>query len=362
MRIAYVNLHWPRPITSGVGRKMDMQLRLWREMGHTAQLFMHMHPYHHDDRLVAGEPYVYSIQGRFATEVNRSKALLHLLRDVRAWQPDVIYLRYGMYVFPLERLSQIAPVVVEINTNDVYEHERLGGLLAGYNRLTRGITLRMAAGLVAVSGEFVTDPHFARFEKPSVVVANGIEIDQIAPLPAPGNPTPRLLFVGSPGYRWHGLDHLVRLAQWHPEIEIDIVGYDALPEGLAATPNLHLHGYLTGAAYMQRLASADAAIGPLAWYHNGIHEGSPLKMSEYLAYGLPVITPYDDTNLAGLEVPWLLRIPNAPDSMDAHHQQVADFVHAMRGLRVDRAVVAPRIDARLKERDRLAFMATFLPR
>jgi len=361
MRIAYVNLHWPRPITSGVGRKMDMQLRLWRDMGHTAQLFMHMHPYRHDDRLVAGEPYVYSIQGRFATEVNRSKALLRLLRDVRAWQPDVIYLRYGMYVFPLERLSQIAPVVVEINTNDVYEHERLGGLLAGYNRLTRGITLGMSAGLVAVSGEFVTDPHFARFEKHSVVVGNGIEIDQIEPLSPPANDVPHIVFVGSSTFPWNGIDSIFKLAETHPELIFDFIGFGK--DQFENPPsNIHFHGYLSGNQYVKVMEKADVALGPMGLFRIGVQERSTLKMNEYLAFGIPVIMPYEDTNLIGLNAPWLLRIPNAPDSIETHHQQVADFVHAMRGLRVDRAVVAPRIDARLKERDRLAFMATFLPR
>lgn len=356
LRIAYVNLHWSRPLTSGVGKKMDMQLRLWREMGHTAQLFMHMHTPASVEPLVAGEQFEYAIKGRLGTEIGRSQALMRLMAAVRAWRPDVIYLRYGMYVFPLQELSKIAPVVVEINTNDVHEHERLGGVLSLYNRLTRGITLRSASGFVAVSGEFLESPNFARYHKKGIVVGNGIDLSEFDELKAPGNDPPRVVFVGTPGFPWNGIDHLVKLAEKCQDLEFDLVGYDQLPDGLPCPPNIHLLGYLSGASYKVALGTADAALGPFALYRIQVNERSTLKLNEYLACGLPVITAYRDTNLEGLEADWLLRIPNAPDNIETHAEAIRNFVYAMRGRRVDRAVVAPRIDARIKERERLAFL------
>jgi hypothetical protein len=57
---------------------------------------------------------------------------------VQAYQPDVIYLRLAMYVYPVHQLTGIAPFVGEINTNDLVQHKELGIVLSLYNRLTRG--------------------------------------------------------------------------------------------------------------------------------------------------------------------------------------------------------------------------------
>ena len=46
------------------------------------------------------------------------------------FHPDLIYLRWGMYVFPSHKFFDIAPVVVEINTNDVLQHKVLGQVLS----------------------------------------------------------------------------------------------------------------------------------------------------------------------------------------------------------------------------------------
>ncbi len=42
MRIAYVSLHWPRTVESGVGKKIIQQKSAWQKAGHEVQFFMHM--------------------------------------------------------------------------------------------------------------------------------------------------------------------------------------------------------------------------------------------------------------------------------------------------------------------------------
>jgi hypothetical protein len=34
MRIAILSLHWPRTLSSGVGKKYNRQINTWRQMGH----------------------------------------------------------------------------------------------------------------------------------------------------------------------------------------------------------------------------------------------------------------------------------------------------------------------------------------
>ncbi len=40
MRIAYVSLHWPRTLVSGVGKKIARQISAWTAAGHEVQFFM----------------------------------------------------------------------------------------------------------------------------------------------------------------------------------------------------------------------------------------------------------------------------------------------------------------------------------
>ncbi|MHC1783283.1 MAG: hypothetical protein AB9891_11130 [Anaerolineaceae bacterium] len=127
---------------------------------------------------------------------------------------------------------RFSPVVMEINTNDVFQHGLLGLAYGFYNRLTRGIFLRRAAGLVCTSQELADAPEFSRYKKPGCVIANGVDLDLIKSVrKAPNNKIPHLVFIGTPGLPWHGIDKLVNLATEFPDVIIDLIGYDSLEEG-----------------------------------------------------------------------------------------------------------------------------------
>ena len=142
MRIAYVSLHWPRTRNTGVGKKIQSQITAWRSRGHEARLFMHTSKHEPASDLIEAEIIPYEARGKFQTELNRIRAAQALVGAVEGYHPDIIYLRYGIYVYPAHRLMKIAPVIEEINTNDLTQHEDLGGVYSLYNRLTRGIFLR----------------------------------------------------------------------------------------------------------------------------------------------------------------------------------------------------------------------------
>ncbi len=362
MRIAYISLHWPRPKTSSIGKKIDLQTGIWRSSGHEVRFFSHMHPYDNPAGLVEGDYFIYQLQGRglLSTETSRMRAMGRLIRELEAYQPDIIYLRWGMYVHPLKRIFRIAPVVVEVNTNDVIEHHLLGMTKSVYNRLTRAITLQSADGHLFPTHELSELQVFTRFNRPFRVISNGIDITKVKPIPAPTNPVPHLVFIGTPGMPWHGVDKLVPLAERFTDILIDIVGYDEIPGHPALPPNLHLHGLLEGAGYDRILEQADAAIGSMSLHCNHMQEAAPLKVRDCAARGIPCILPYRDTDLDDLDTPCILKIPNSPENILQAGQQVHDFVHAMRGKRLERHLVEPRIDAREKEGQRLAFIDAIL--
>jgi glycosyltransferase involved in cell wall biosynthesis len=250
-----------------------------------------MHTSKHEplSELIEAEISPYQIQSKFQTELNRIRAATQMVKSIQAFKPDMIYLRYGMYVYPTHQLMNIAPVVEEINTNDLTQHEGLGGIYSFYNCLTRGIFLRLVSGLVTVSQELAVSSAFAKYQKPTCVIANGIELEKFSTLPPASNSVPHLAFIGSPNNHWHGVDKIINLAKQIPDIVIDLIGYGELPEYHPLPKNIQLHGYLSMEQYQTILASADAAISSLALHRVGLEEASPLKSRECLAFGLPLI-------------------------------------------------------------------------
>jgi glycosyltransferase involved in cell wall biosynthesis len=329
-------------------------------MGHEARLFMHSAQHETLSDLIEADYFFYAIEGKVGTEINRIVAMQRMLKAIQTFQPDLIYLRYSMYVYPAHRLMDIAPVVEEINTDDLAQHEQLGWIYSLYNRLTRGIFLRRVHGLVTVSHELAASYAFAPYRKPTCVIANGCELNEFHQLPAPSNQVPHLVFIGSPGYSWNGVDKLIDLAFRFPDIHIDIVGYDTLSEFGPLPDNLTLHGYLSTQEYQQVLADADIAISSLALHRKQMEEASPLKSREYLAFGLPLVVAYIDTDLDDVNCGFLLKIPNKEDNIQTHAQSIRDFAYRMRGHRVDRELLKKHIDADQKEATRLAFFEKLL--
>jgi len=361
VRIASVAIHLGQEIISGgVGQKLRTQCRLWSALGHEARLFLHTPDAVDDPEITSfrydlragGPPGVRTLR----REASRSRALAELIAAAAAYQPDVIYLRYGLFTWPLPRLLRTAPTVVEINTNDVDEYRYRGSFYYYLNRESRRWTLGPAAGLVYLSREIGQLAANRRWRKPGLVLANGIDFSAFEPLPAPNHAQPHLVMVATPGYDWHGVDHLLRLAQLRPELHVDVVGYGPqdVPGELPA--NVRLHGFLRGEALLQVLAQADAACGTLGLYRKNMEEASPLKVREALGYGIPVVLGYEDTDLSGRDFPFILQIPNRPDGVETHAAEIADFANRMRGQRADREALRPLLDQRAKEAQRLAFL------
>jgi len=364
MRIAYVYAGVDLRTSAGVVKKLASQTAVWAAEGHAAEVFFHAHhppaesgglnefqvPVHlFLDAPVAGSAILSAARKRMRT-------MNELVVSALAWRPDVVYLRYTVYYPALAELMDRVPTVLELNTDDLVEYARL---LARhkmlYHRLTRGALLRRARGMISVSSEIAARPHFARFGKPIRVIANGIDLDGFQPLPPPETERPRLVFLGAPGCPWHGVDKVVELARLCPDWDFDVVGLNGEGLGADCPGNLRFHGYLTRAEYEGILSRAVVAIGSLAMHRAGLDEASPIKVREYLAYGIPTIIGYRDTDFP-TDAGFLCRIPNTPDNVVTHLGQIRDFVTRMRGVRVPREAIA-HLDAAGKERDRLQFLA-----
>ncbi|HSA99979.1 MAG TPA: glycosyltransferase [Anaerolineales bacterium] len=365
MKIAYVTIHIePKLMNGGVGKKINSQISIWKNMGHSVTMFS-----------LTPEP-ILSISGveqflfkpssnifivKFITrEIARSIALARLISQVRSYKPDVIYFRFGLFSFPLQDLFKVAPLVLEVNSNDQAEYRSKGLFFYGLNRVTRDVMFSRCAGWIASSHELANLEANRLHRKPVCVISNGIELDKYQPIPAPHNLSPALALVGSPGMSWHGVDKLFPLAEQYPDLMIHIIGYRREDLKEPVPQNVHLHGYLEPEEVGKVLTGVDAVFGTLALYRKKMEEASPLKVREALAYGIPVILGYHDTDLTDIDSDLFMFLPNTETNVLDHAKAIHDFAFKVMGRRVERDLISERIDQHQKEETRLQFFSDVL--
>lgn len=365
MRIAYITIHIePRIINGGVGKKINSQLSLWRRMGHSAELFsltpeaISSIP---DARQFFFKPSSNVPALKIITrEIARSMSLARLISAVRDFEPDIVYLRFGLFALPLQALFRIAPVILEINSNDVDEYHSRGTFFYWLNRLTRGFMFSHCAGWIASSDELANLPINRLHRKLVCTISNGIELDKYYPLREPQNQFPTLALAGSPGMSWHGVDKLLPLAEQYPDLNISIIGYRREDFSREIPKNVHLHGYLEHEELEKVLAGVDAVFGTLALHRKKMEEASPLKVREALAYGIPVILAYRDTDLIDIDSDLFLFLPNTENNILDHAQAIHDFAFKVMGKRIERGLINERLDQSRKEETRLKFFSDIL--
>ena len=350
MRLAYV-CYLSTLAESGVTRKLEAQTAVWREAGHDARLHI-LVPARGAarTRLLEFEASGASVV-TFASAARRVAATRELARRVRREAPDVVHLRYDIFVPPVPLVLRDAPLVVDVNTDVLAEFRHRRTVARAYNAAHFRLVSARARGVVVVTRAL--REAWASTGKPCIVVSNGYDLRTVRVLPAPANERPRFVFLGEPS-PWQGADKLVALARLLPDMDFDIVGYRS-DQLLDAPGNVTFHGVLTRKEFEPILARADVAIGTLALHRKGMNEVPPLKVREYLAYGLPCVVAYDDTDFPR-PVPFFLRLPNVENNVDAAAAgRVREFVTSWQGRRVPRDAIA-HLDIRVKEAQRLAFM------
>ncbi|GAB1470974.1 hypothetical protein MASR2M66_18520 [Chloroflexota bacterium] len=358
MRIAYVTIHIaPELMQGGVGKKIKTQIGLWRGAGHEVALFS-LTP----AEIPFPEEHQFVFEAKTSLlkrESNRALGLIRMLESIRVYNPDIIYLRFGLYSYPLHQIFKIAPTVLEVNSDDRVEYSTRGIFFYWMNRLTRGLTFGSAFGIVSPTRE-LTHIYPLKKNQSSVVISNGVDLDSVEILPPAKNDKPMLTLVGSPGMNWHGVDKLIRFAQTMPEVTVNIVGYSAKDVDMPIPSNVTMHGYLSYAQIREVLMQTDVACGTLALHRKKMQEACPLKVREAVLYGLPLLLAYQDTDLSDLNLPSILQIPNTEDNLVTQAEQIRKFVFDMMGKRLNFEAVAPHLDQRKKEQKRLAFFEQVL--
>jgi Glycosyl transferases group 1 len=345
MRIAYF-AHVNGGSRSGVFHKIAGQAEQWRTEGHIVRVFVLTR----DDAAHWQRALGDALVCRYDRVLSRMTAMTKLVRAMRRFHPKVVYLRQDLFYPQMLCFPAHAALIVEVNTDDLYEYALGRRIRAFYNARTRDIMLRRARGLVFVTAELSLRPTFRNYPGRHCVVTNSIRLEAYPTFPAPASEHPRLVFIGTAGQPWHGVDKLVTLAVMRRDWRFDIVGMR--DETHSSPPNIDWHGPLERAEALGVLAHADVGVGTLALHRLSMNEACSLKVREYLAVGLPVLYANRDADADGLD-PYTLRIANTESNVVDELRRIEAFVERSRGLRVSRSSVA-HIDLAEKERQRLA--------
>jgi glycosyltransferase involved in cell wall biosynthesis len=352
MRIAYV-AHGVHGRLDGVRTKILGQARMWTRLDPSVEVGLFVRCEAGAEKDWLGEPNVVKVRSSRGGIPGRLVERELLSVEAARWRPDLVYLRYSTVSPSVLMLAGSIPTVVELNTLDLSELRMRSQLRYRWAQATRERLLRRAIGLVVVAREIAAQRAVRMAPVPKVVIPNSIDLTRYEPLPPAHNSLPRLAFLGAPHSPWHGVDKIVRLAQHFPQWSFDLIG-PGPDEITGDAPNVQAHGPLTPADYLPILARSDVAIGALALHRLDLSEASPLKVAEYLAYGIPAITGYTDTRFPH-GAPFLLQLPNTDEGVESSVERIDSFVRSWMGRRVERASVGP-IDSGLIERRRLDFL------
>ena len=168
--------------------------------------------------------------------------------------------------------------------------------------------LRSVDGIVALTPEILS---YEAGRAPSnvfgCVYPNGICIKDIAVVPDRREGNLKYLFAGSLAAPWHGLDVAVEgLLSVDPDAEIHVAGPRVdIPVG--CSEQIVFHGELTRAGLGEVAEICDAGLGTFALGKKGMKQACTLKVREYLAIGLPVVSGAVDSGFP-VEFPYYATI------------------------------------------------------
>lgn len=367
MKIAYL-LDWDIINSSGVLQKIARTVSFWEGKG--VEVHLLIVSYGTIQEFVPSLPHVrvfdrpelkLLVLSSIKTFIGRNRAFGKVYSYLRSFAPDIIYYRPGTMWYPnISKCLTTAPTILEINSIDENEAKlfyRQSGIQYKLFYSGRRRIVGQSAGIIALTNEIAESLSFSK--KPVEVIANGIDFK-------PGgfhkstriyfDPRPQVVFVGSPGQIWQGFDLFVTMAERMPEADFHLVGPSSLD---APSPsNLKIYGYLRGPELNELYQKMDIGVGTLALHRKEMKEACPLKVREYIVYGLPVILGYKDTDLDGQD--FVLNIGCGNDNVITFRGQIREFIFKWQKRAVPIEIGERLIGIEPKELSRLRFMEGIL--
>ena len=125
-----------------------------------------------------------------------------------------------------------------------------------------------------------------------------------------------LIFIGSGSshHYWHGVDKLILLAKELEDYHFILIQENAKYD-FQLPKNIEIYDKVTSEQLPDLYMKSDVGIGSLALHRINLYEASPLKIAEYVFWGLPVVTAYKDINLHNLD--FNLELPNEENNINS---------------------------------------------
>lgn len=310
MRIAYLLADPGIGVYGTKGASVHVQevIRALRADGHDVTVFCTRRDDHVPDDLADLRVISHSLPHTEDT-ADRERAIAENARrlaGLAAAEPyDLVFERYSLFSDAGAQLADAlaVPLVVEVNAPLVAEQRQHRELVDESGAYRATVRLLDRADLIACVSGPVADwvATTVGRDQAITVIPNGVNTDRIRPRPdaAPTVDQPvRIGFVGTLK-PWHGTDLLVRAAAGLPVqvragVAVDVIGtgpeqpaLERLAAGLGIADRVTFHGVVPPARMPEMLRQLDIAVAP---YPPGDHYFSPLKVYEYLAAGLPVVS------------------------------------------------------------------------
>jgi len=333
---------------SGVLKKIKSQISTWIGYGNSVKFFV-LTP---NSVIWSGLRNISVDIFTYESFFSRFFKFKELVDTIMKWKPDILYIRFGVYYPPVRKLMKQFPTILEINTDYNMENKIiLSKYRRFYHKFSNEIFIRNSAGMVFVTNELANK--FEKYKKPYKVISNGMDLSEYTVLPPSRNIEGSFIFLGSPGFSWHGVDKIFIIAKKLPKYRFNLIGYSYPDFNKKVPENIECYGILGRNEYEKIIASSDIAIGTLALHRKGMNEASPLKVREYLAYGIPTIIGYHDIDFLK-NSPFLLELPNESDNVINNIEKIKKFINIWKGRRVDRKYIT-HINVKYKEKERIKF-------
>jgi glycosyltransferase involved in cell wall biosynthesis len=329
---------------SGVYGKIQDQVAFWTSSGYSIQLFVitDLESQEYWRRLDDSAVILLDVSV-MSKIMNRCK----LVRMAIKTNPSLIYLRDS---FPLRIPKSVIPIILEVQSlvgRELKMRSYANHIL--FNLVKKKYYSRID-GVIYVTNELLMlNEAKVRSGIPKIAIGNAINLDRVTPLALNPSRNLGLFFVGTPKQPWHGVSDIVRFGELNADIDVHIVG----DENESTSPNIFFYGSLQISEYREIASKCVAGIGTLNLSAKQMEEASPLKVREYLAMGLPVITRYRDVDLDPSSN-FLLQLPVDERTFSDFSLEIRSFLESWKSKRVDRSEVF-HLDVSVKESLRLEF-------
>lgn len=362
MKIAYV-LDWDIIAQSSVLNKICKKISFWEKMGHTVCFMLVSYktntifvPTSKDIRIFERGELSGLLFSSLKTFVGRNQAFGNLLKELRIFSPDIVYLRPGIMWYPnVTRIVSSFPTVVELNSIDEEEVKLYykGGIRYKIFKYGRNSILKKCIGLVCLTQEIAE--RYNHYGKKTVVISNGVSFVDSSQEQKSYDST-NIIFVGTPGQLWQGFDQYIKMATLLPEFKFHLVGPEFNTLNIDNFPNnLTCYGFLGFNELEKLYQSCTVGVGTLALFTKSMEEACPLKVREYVSNQLLLILGYKDTDFH--EEPFSLYIGNHASNVQDSIDKIRNFILDSDRLREHyKEIDKDRFTVENKEKERLVFL------